>query len=89
MINGVSEKIYIEPFSTSGVVRLLADAEEYTIIQEITLEHGEIFDQGYLESAVVFKDINGDGMPDVVITDMKDNMPIEEVIVYKIGRAHV
>lgn len=82
VINGVAEKIYIESFSASGVVRLLADADDYTIIQELTLEHGKIYDQGYLETSVVFKDVNGDEIPDVVITDLQDGTPVEEIFVY-------
>ncbi|MCQ2408789.1 MAG: hypothetical protein MJ065_09740 [Oscillospiraceae bacterium] len=81
-MNGTPETVYIESFSESAIVRLLEDSDDYTIIQEIKLDHEKIYDQGFLEANVVFSDVDGDGIQDMTVKDMNGDTLIEEVYIY-------
>lgn len=80
--NGVTEGIYIEAFSDDGIVHLLEDSDAYNVIQSIQTRHGSISDIYYLQETACFKDVNGDGNEDLVLSDPVGGDIITEVFLY-------
>lgn len=80
--NGVTEDIYIEAFSDDGIVHLLKDSGAYNVIQSIQTRHGSISDIYYLQATAYFKDVNGDGNEDLVLSDPVGGDIITEVFLY-------
>ena len=81
-VGDVKENVYYEVVEESGLIRFVADEDEYTVIQDVTLEHGKVYDVMYLYENLKFTDIDDDGIQDIVIPDMVDGKVVAEVFVY-------
>lgn len=80
--DGIAEDVYVEAVQENGVVRLIKDSKAYNLIQAVQTMHEKIYDVVYLESNIMFMDMNGDGVEDLIIPDLIGEEIIAEVFLY-------